>query len=85
MFGPYMQNFKEIARGVLSHNAAIQCQNKEDIVNSLLALYEKPFYRETLSEKGKAFVSQNQGAIARICDILNYAIMASEQQSLGTD
>ena len=33
MFGPYMVNFKEIARGVLSHNAAIQCQNKDDIVS----------------------------------------------------
>ena len=77
MFGPYMVNFKEIARGVLSHNAAIQCQNKEDIVNSMLALYEQPLYRETLAEKGKAFVRQNQGAIARICEILDYAIMES--------
>ena len=85
MFGPHMVNFKEIARGVLSQNAAIQCQNKADIVNSILALYEQPVYRETLAEKAKAFVSQNQGAIARICKIFDYAIMASEQESLGTD
>ena len=85
MFGPYMVNFKEIARGVLSQNAAIQCQNKADIANSMLVLYEQPLYRETLAEKGKAFVRQNQGAIARICDILDYAIMASEQESLGTE
>ena len=38
MFGPNMFNFKEIARGVLSRDAAIQCQNKDDIVNSILTL-----------------------------------------------
>jgi 3-deoxy-D-manno-octulosonic-acid transferase len=74
MFGPYMINFKEIARGVLSHKAAIQCQNKDDIVNAIVALHEQPAYRETLAAKGKAFVHQNQGAIARICEILGLAI-----------
>ena len=73
MFGPYMDNFKEITRGVLSHNAAIQCQNKGDIVNAIVALYEQPAYRETLAVKGKAFVHQNQGAIARISEILGLA------------
>ena len=75
MFGPYMVNFKEIARGVLSQNAAIQCQNKDEIVNSILALYEQPTYREALAKKGMEFVRQNQGAIARISEILEPAII----------
>jgi len=74
MFGPYMANFKEIARGVLSGKAAIQCQNKEDIVNAMLALYEQPAYRAELAEKGIEFVRQNQGAIARICAMLEQHI-----------
>lgn len=74
MFGPYMVNFKEIARGVLSHNAAIQCQNKAELVNSILALYEQPAYREALAEKGREFVRENQGAIARICAMLDQVI-----------
>jgi len=74
MFGPYMHNFKEIARGVLSQDAAIQCQNKDDVVNSVLALYEQPAYREGLAKKAKAFVRQNQGAIARICAMLDQVI-----------
>lgn len=71
MFGPYMVNFKEIARGVLSQNAAIQCQNKDELVNSILALYEQPVYRNALAEKGMEFIRQNQGAIARICEVLD--------------
>ena len=74
MFGPYMVNFKDIARGVLSHNAAIQCQNKDELVNSILALYEQPAYREALAEKGREFVRENQGAIARICAVLDQVI-----------
>lgn len=71
MFGPYMVNFKEIARGVLSHKAAIQCQNKDELINSIVALYEQPVYRNALAEKGMEFVRQNQGAIARICQVLD--------------
>jgi len=79
MFGPYMHNFKEIARGVLSHNAAIQCQNKDEIIHAILALYEQPAYRETLAVKAKAFVRQNQGAIAKICEMLDLAIIKSKR------
>ncbi len=71
MFGPYMVNFKGIARGVLSHKAAIQCQNKDELINSIVALYEQPVYRNALAEKGMEFVRQNQGAIARICEVLD--------------
>jgi 3-deoxy-D-manno-octulosonic-acid transferase len=74
MFGPYMVNFKEIARGVLSHNAAIQCRNKDELVNSILALYEQPAYRKALAEKGREFVRENQGAITRICIMLDQVI-----------
>jgi 3-deoxy-D-manno-octulosonic-acid transferase len=74
MFGPYMVNFKEIARGVLSHNAAIQCRNKDELVNSILALYEQPVYRKALAEKGREFVRENQGAITRICIMLDQVI-----------
>ena len=74
MFGPHMENFKEIARGVLSHDAAIQCQNKDDLVNTILSLYQQPDYRQSLAEKGKAFVRYNQGAITRICTMLEQSL-----------
>ena len=52
----------------------IQCQNKDELVNSILALYEQPVYRKALAEKGREFVRENQGAIARICAILDQVI-----------
>jgi 3-deoxy-D-manno-octulosonic-acid transferase len=71
LFGPYMANFKEIAEGVLRQNAAIQCWNENEIINAIIALYADSAYRALLAEKGKAFVRQNQGAIAKILDMLN--------------
>lgn len=70
LFGPYMANFKAIAQGVLTHGAAIQCPDKDAVVNAILALYKDPAYRKELAEKARLFVRQNQGAIGRICDML---------------
>lgn len=71
LFGPYMANFKEIAEGVLRQEAAIQCLNKNEIVSAIAALYADPAYRQSLAEKGKSFVRQNQGAISRVFDCLD--------------
>jgi 3-deoxy-D-manno-octulosonic-acid transferase len=74
MFGPYMNNFKEIAKGVLNQRAAIQCQNKDAVVKSILALYQQPGDRLALVENGKRFLKQNQGAVARIFEMLEPTI-----------
>lgn len=71
LFGPYMANFKEIAQGALRQGAAIQCQNKNEIISAIAGLYADAAYRQSLAEKGKAFVRQNQGAITRIFGMLN--------------
>jgi 3-deoxy-D-manno-octulosonic-acid transferase len=70
LFGPHMANFKEIAQGVLRRDAAMQCQNKDEIISAIAKLYADIGYRSLLSEKGRAFVRQNQGAIVRILDAL---------------
>ena len=75
MFGPYMSNFKDIARGVLAANAAIQCQDKEALILKLLMLYHQPSSRVTLAENAKAFVIQNQGATDKICKTLGLTMV----------
>jgi 3-deoxy-D-manno-octulosonic-acid transferase len=75
MFGPFMANFKEIALGVLKHQAAIQCQNKDDIAAAVMTLFSQPAYRKELIANGKQFIEQNQGAIDRIYAILEQAFI----------
>lgn len=74
LFGPYMANFKEIAQGALREDAAIQCQARDEIVATISKLHADAAYRQSLAEKGRAFVRQNQGAITRIFDILKQDI-----------
>jgi 3-deoxy-D-manno-octulosonic-acid transferase len=74
LFGPFMANFKEIAGGILRHEAAIQCQNKDDIAKAVYAIYRDAAYRAALIEKAKVFVYQNRGAKARLSDMLDQTI-----------
>jgi len=62
LFGPFMNNFKEIAGAALTAGAALQCQNEQDIVQAVLTIYRQPDFKLALVEKGKAFVLRNRGA-----------------------
>jgi len=75
MFGPYMSNFKDIARGVLAANAAIQCQDNKALILKVLKLYYQPSFRKTLAKNAKFFVIQNQGATDKICKALSLEVV----------
>lgn len=75
LFGANMNNFQDIADGVLKQQAAIQCHHDQDIINAVLTLYQQPEYRYTLIEKGKQFIADNQGALAKISQLLKSAIL----------
>lgn len=66
MFGPFMDNFKDIAEASLKAGAALQCQSEKDIVQAVLTIYQQPIYQQELIEKGKAFVLSNRGATAAV-------------------
>ncbi|MDP2097844.1 MAG: lipid IV(A) 3-deoxy-D-manno-octulosonic acid transferase [Methylococcales bacterium] len=70
LFGPYMANFKDIAEQVLQRNAAIQCRNDDEIIGAIIALHADSAQRQLLAQNGKAFVQENQGAMAKIFDLL---------------
>src|SRR5262245_62626431 len=47
MFGPHMQNFKEIADAFLSNDAAVQVQSERELDGALTALVTDPVRRAT--------------------------------------
>jgi 3-deoxy-D-manno-octulosonic-acid transferase len=71
IFGPYMINFKEIAKNVLDLNAAIQCADKKAIIESVLHLYTDEAYRNEIRARAKMFVKQNQGATATTAKMIS--------------
>jgi 3-deoxy-D-manno-octulosonic-acid transferase len=62
VFGPYMQNFAEIARTFLDNTAAIQVRNGRELEAALLDLLVDPVRRASLGAAARALVEANRGA-----------------------
>jgi 3-deoxy-D-manno-octulosonic-acid transferase len=74
LFGPQMFNFKEIAERILLEEAAVQCQDLEEIAAAVIKIYADVDYRNMLTAKAKAFVLRNQGATRRTADMLSQSL-----------
>jgi 3-deoxy-D-manno-octulosonic-acid transferase len=70
VFGPYMQNFAEIARTFLEHDAAIQIHSGRELEDTLLDLIANRERRERLGEAARALVEANRGAKGRSLDAI---------------
>jgi 3-deoxy-D-manno-octulosonic-acid transferase len=62
VFGPHMQNFAEIARTFLAHDAAVQVQSDRGLEDALVALATDPVRRAGLGAAARALVESNRGA-----------------------
>ena len=62
VFGPHMQNFKEIADAFLANGAAVQVQSERELDEALLALVTDPVRRARLGAAARALVEANRGA-----------------------
>jgi 3-deoxy-D-manno-octulosonic-acid transferase len=62
VFGPYMQNFAEIARAFLENEAAVQVRSVRELEHTLLALLNDPVRRASLGAAARALVEANRGA-----------------------
>ena len=74
VFGPHMQNFKEIADAFLTNGAAMQVQSERELEEALLTLVTDPVRRARLGAAARALVEANRGAknktLAVIADLL---------------
>ena len=70
VFGPYMQNFKEIADAFLSNDAAVQVQSDRELDDTLLALLTDPVRRASLGAAARALVEANRGAKTKTLDVI---------------
>jgi 3-deoxy-D-manno-octulosonic-acid transferase len=74
VFGPYMQNFAEIARTFLESSAAIQIRSGHELESVLVELLNDPVRRASLGAAARALVEANRGArgktLAAIAELL---------------
>jgi 3-deoxy-D-manno-octulosonic-acid transferase len=62
VFGPHMDNFKEIAETFVTNGAAHQVQSERELEEALLTLVSDPVRRAGLGAAARALVEANRGA-----------------------
>jgi 3-deoxy-D-manno-octulosonic-acid transferase len=70
IFGPNMQNFQDIARILLKHQAAVQVKDAAELERVLGELLTDPTRRTELSRQALTAVAENHGAIERTVEII---------------
>jgi 3-deoxy-D-manno-octulosonic-acid transferase len=70
LFGPYMQNFAEIAQAFLDNGAAEQVSSEVGLTNALVGLLDDPVRRARLGAAARALVEANRGAKHRTLDAI---------------
>ena len=73
VFGPYMENFRDIARLFLQGNAAIQIRNAEELAPAIEKLLTNTSLAAELGRNARAVVEQNTGATDRVLKYLQPA------------
>jgi 3-deoxy-D-manno-octulosonic-acid transferase len=70
VFGPNMQNFKDVVRGFLTGDGAVQVGGAQELEDALASLLSDPARREQLGRNALAVVRSNQGAIERTVEMI---------------
>ena len=70
VFGPHMQNFKEIGDAFLANDAAIQVQSERELDDVLLTLVSDPVRRAGLGAAARALVEANRGAKSKTLAVI---------------
>jgi 3-deoxy-D-manno-octulosonic-acid transferase len=78
VFGPNMQNFRDVVRLFLAGNAVVQVQDAAELERTLGELLSDPARRRALGEKALRIVQQNQGAVERTVAMILQALGGSE-------
>jgi len=74
LFGPYMDDFTEIASDLLEKNGAIVCQDEDDIFETLKQLLVNGPLRKEMGEKAQALVLQHRGVSRRHLEVIPFLL-----------
>ncbi|TAK11896.1 MAG: 3-deoxy-D-manno-octulosonic acid transferase, partial [Acidobacteria bacterium] len=70
VFGPYMQNFAEIASAFVSSQAGIQVSGEAELISTLVRLAGDSVERARLGAAARALVEANRGATPRTIEAI---------------
>ncbi len=77
IFGPHMFNSKEIAKDVVLLGAALQCLDKEEIMENIIRLYENQEERREMVLTMSQFLKNNQGTTETTEKLLSRLLLSN--------
>lgn len=80
VFGPRMDNFRDIAARFIEDGSAVQVDDEEGLERALLGLLGDQGRREELGRKAKATVARNQGALEKTVAVIIEAAKRVERR-----
>jgi 3-deoxy-D-manno-octulosonic-acid transferase len=78
IFGPHMNNFREIATLILRHDGGIQVQDADMLAQTLRQLLDSPGERLRLGENGARILTENRGSTERHMEIISSAVSRND-------
>lgn len=71
IFGPHMENFREISSLFLNANAAASAKNADELKNALRRWLQNPADAREAGARGRELLIQNSGALQKTADAIN--------------
>jgi 3-deoxy-D-manno-octulosonic-acid transferase len=85
VFGPHMQNFREIAETFVGNAAALQVGSERDLDDAILGLVRDPVHRASLGAAARALVEANRGAKDKTIAVINDLLPPAGAGGAGTN
>jgi 3-deoxy-D-manno-octulosonic-acid transferase len=77
VFGPHMNNFREISRLLLKVGGGVQVADAEELYRTLDQLVADPELRQRMGEGGYALLQRNVGATRRTVTVIRRTMEAA--------
>jgi len=81
LFGPYMDDFTEIASDLLEKDAAIVCHDEDDIFEVMKKLLVNHSIQKQMGKDAQALVIQHRGVTKRHIEIIQFIIDSKQKRT----
>ena len=81
LFGPYIENFKEIADRILAAGAGMLVHDGRELLDAIKALIESPGLRQSMGKAGLQVIQEQEAVMARTASLITEALWKSSPGS----
>ena len=74
LFGPFIENFKDIAQRVIEHNAGMMVHNADELTNKITMLLNDNNLRQEMGENARLVIEEQQQAMKKTVELIVAAI-----------